>query len=1070
MSKTGNKQPLSLWTYSKLSSLSFCGLVIGLVCFFFSNTLYAQDAQTSLTKARDYYRNDQMDSASVAYKDALTNGDPDTQLYALSGLAKIAISQSRMKEADSLIELGLKLQKEADISLTAQCSFGTLQGNFLKNASRLSEALKVHKAVISRSLLIEDDRLPYAEALFNTALIFERIGQYDSGVYYIQLAYPLYKEIMDSTDIRLSSIYNGMGVCFYRAGKFEESENFYLKAKAIAEQTQGPISSDLALCLSNLASIYREKKDFHKAIEVTEEAQRIFTFLKDEGNLSGTYYGLGVYHYYLGDYGKTRSYMRACIGIRERLFGKDHYTLIGPYEVLGITYEEAGKYPETLRMLDKARKNILANYGPRSLSIAYNSENRAVVLKVTGQLDSALKYIEDAYRILPDHLSPNDESLATNYYNYADILYFLNDFEKAGFMLQKSMEVLEIKGLQNSEEYRQAMALRASIKAGQGQWKAATKEFRKVLEKENLKSASSSFNESSLNPTTLSILNDYCSFLFHKYKALNDVQILDELNTYSQKYLDLAEKFRLRHNDPYTKSILIKRNSKSQKQKIGIYNSLYQDTKSEEFLNQVYLFSEHSKTSMLRDMQNEKIKSFAGLPDSLLAKEIKLKKKISSLIEKQYQNIDSLTVVRELLKVQKELDNHVDLMSSEYPRYHNLRFATQVPSIDNIRSKLASGENLLQFMHDDTAYYVLMLRPEKLALNYLGNKEKIDKAIEKWRLAMTGRGDVHSDSFLYKCLWGNIKEGINGNRIVIVPSGKLFYFNFELLQENGRYLLEDYNISYSLSSSVYFSESQGVKKANLLAIAPGFEDELKEKYLDGLDSLNLPDEAYLHTLRQPWSLNYVQEIDKRYANLNLAGLNATESRVKQSLPKGNLIYFGTHAIADAQDPLRSRFVLAKESGNQSEDGYLHAYEMYGIKLDAEMAILSACESGLGQLQEGEGMISLAYSINYAGCPSTVMSLWKVDEKVNTEISERLLTNLAKGMPKSEAIREAKLAYLHDNPGTHPFYWGGMVLMGKDGTIEVKQKNLYQKYLIPTAILLFLILIFALIPRNLLPSN
>ena len=149
------------------------------------------------------------------------------------------------------------------------------------------------------------------------------------------------------------------------------------------------------------------------------------------------------------------------------------------------------------------------------------------------------------------------------------------------------------------------------------------------------------------------------------------------------------------------------------------------------------------------------------------------------------------------------------------------------------------------------------------------------------------------------------------------------------------------------------------------------------------------------------------------------------------------MYFSTHAIADATDPLRSKLVLAKEIGPQIEDGYLHAYELFGLELDADLAILNACESGIGNLQAGEGMISLAYSLQFAGCRTAALSLWKVDEKVNTQITATFLDFLQKGHDKSEALRLAKLAFLEGQSEVlrHPFYWGGMVLMGQDGPIH-----------------------------------
>jgi CHAT domain-containing protein len=247
-----------------------------------------------------------------------------------------------------------------------------------------------------------------------------------------------------------------------------------------------------------------------------------------------------------------------------------------------------------------------------------------------------------------------------------------------------------------------------------------------------------------------------------------------------------------------------------------------------------------------------------------------------------------------------------------------------------------------------------------------------------------------------------------------------------------------------LSINIHFSEDQQRKKGTVIAVAPGFEENIKQPYRQQLDSLERVDEEYLQTVRQPWSLRMVKKLERQFANQVYTGLKATESNIKESIQKGKVLLFGTHAIADSEDPLRSKLVLAKEIGEQKEDGYLHAYELYSIPLEAELAVLNACESGIGSLQAGEGMISLAYSIHYAGCPSTVMSLWKVDEKISTQITESFMQYLSKNYSKSEALRQAKLDYLESAEPIlqHPFYWGGMVLMGKDGELEVKKNQNY----------------------------
>jgi len=304
-------------------------------------------------------------------------------------------------------------------------------------------------------------------------------------------------------------------------------------------------------------------------------------------------------------------------------------------------------------------------------------------------------------------------------------------------------------------------------------------------------------------------------------------------------------------------------------------------------------------------------------------------------------------------------------------------------------------------------------------------------------------------------------------RVILCPTSSLHYLNFETLKNHttDRYLIEDYNISYTLSAYIYLNTDH-IKKKNqnfAIAIAPGFEDEIKNQYKNALKTMDNIDEDYIQTVRQPWSVKLAEKLKSEYRNKAHIGIDAPESKVKSALSQGNIIYFGTHAITNEHEPLRSKLVLTKELGDQKEDGYLHAYEIYGLELAADLTVLSACESGIGQIEEGEGMISLAHSIHYAGCPSTVLSLWKVDEKSNTALIDAFLEKIADGQIKSEALRNAKLDYLSKNKGIHPYFWGGMILMGQDGSIELVKKN--QSYLWYLTPIIVLILAFLVLFRN-----
>src|SRR5690606_5995754 len=123
---------------------------------------------------------------------------------------------------------------------------------------------------------------------------------------------------------------------------------------------------------------------------------------------------------------------------------------------------------------------------------------------------------------------------------------------------------------------------------------------------------------------------------------------------------------------------------------------------------------------------------------------------------------------------------------------------------------------------------------------------------------------------------------------------------------------------------------------------------------------------------------------------------------------------------------------------------LYAYEVYAMQLRAELAVLTACETGGGGVRKGEGVISLAHSFLHAGCASVVMALWKIDEKTNADIVSKFYEYLSKGIDKSEALRRAKLDFMGNNEGelSHPYYWAGLALIGDGAPVYENHMWLY----------------------------
>lgn len=189
---------------------------------------------------------------------------------------------------------------------------------------------------------------------------------------------------------------------------------------------------------------------------------------------------------------------------------------------------------------------------------------------------------------------------------------------------------------------------------------------------------------------------------------------------------------------------------------------------------------------------------------------------------------------------------------------------------------------------------------------------------------------------------------------------------------------------------------------------------------------------------------------------------ALESNFKQASSQYKILHLGTHALVNDVDPLQSKLFFAKSSDAlSSDDGNLHAYEIYSMQLRAELAVLTACETGSGTIHSGEGIMSLAHSFMFAGCPSVIMSLWKIDEKTNAQIITDFYKYLQQGKSKSEALRKAKLKFIESNTNelANPFYWGGLCVIGDDAALYSNNVKWYYWIAGIGAALLLLLFVF-----------
>jgi CHAT domain-containing protein len=160
----------------------------------------------------------------------------------------------------------------------------------------------------------------------------------------------------------------------------------------------------------------------------------------------------------------------------------------------------------------------------------------------------------------------------------------------------------------------------------------------------------------------------------------------------------------------------------------------------------------------------------------------------------------------------------------------------------------------------------------------------------------------------------------------------------------------------------------------------------------------------------------------------MLGSDASENNFKK-LPLGDyqIIHMACHGFLDNNNPMRSALLLSSDSGE--DDGFLQMREIYRLRLNAELVVLSSCQTGKGVLEQGEGVVGLPRSFLLAGAKSVLSTLWTIDDRATALFMDSFYQSLSEGNSKVAALRNAKIKMMRSRYG-HPFYWSPFILSGE----------------------------------------
>ena len=314
--------------------------------------------------------------------------------------------------------------------------------------------------------------------------------------------------------------------------------------------------------------------------------------------------------------------------------------------------------------------------------------------------------------------------------------------------------------------------------------------------------------------------------------------------------------------------------------------------------------------------------------------------------------------------------------------------------------------------------------------NYTNLKSKIENVVIQLKDITASVKDIKvSLSDLHKELIPSLNFQSEGN-LIIIPDGILHYLPFELLISKKDYLLNDADISYASSISLLDSPVDKNGSEKIALFAPSY-------------SLFKPNNDQLVIRGEPYYLEgakkEVASISKLFKKSEIFESNeASKDNFKSLSNEYSILHLAMHSFINDEDSELSSLVFT----DKNKDYELYISELYGLNLNADLAVLSACNTGVGELKTGKGIVSMNTAFTAAGVPSVLSSLWSAPDAATEQIMKAFYKNLKQGYSKSKALKKAKQTYLNNTEDPllkHPFYWAGFVISGDTSPI-IEKKN------------------------------
>jgi CHAT domain-containing protein/Tfp pilus assembly protein PilF len=935
---------------------------------------------------------------------------------------------AKFREARELYHALGELEKEADALTGVGLAYDYL-GQPEKALAAQQAALNLARQAASRR--VEQD------ALFNIGEVYVHLGQYQESLSYYQQALTIAREMGDQNGE--GNTLNRIGVVYHNQGRYAEALESFQQALSIYQEAGNRTWEGNTL--NNIGLEYEAQGRYARALESFQQTLSIYREMGNRTGEGNTLHNIGAVYYGQGRYAKALEMYQQALAIAREMGDRDgEGTTLNN---IGTVYDEQGRYAEALESFQQALA-IAREVGDQ------NGEGNALnnigaVYEVQGRNAEALESFQQALTIRQGLGDRAKEGISLN--NIGAVYYDQGHYAEAREMYQQALAIAREVGDRAGEG--NALHNIGNIYQAQGRYAEALESFQQALaiahevgdragEGNTLGSIGAVYDKQGRYAEALEMYQQALAIRREVGDRAGEGRALTQIGTvydaqerytealkYYQQAMDVLEAVRALAGSELGRAAFIAEYA-------GLYArvaSLFHQQGHDE---EAFFASERGRArAFLDSLATGHVELTDNEAAALLAREQEAYKSRQAaqvaLVRARALDPPDPALVADLeaqlaeaeatyTKALADIEARGDQLAALTPGRSTVLTLSDVQALLDQQTTLVSyfviGDETLAFIvtHDSFHTVVLDVDPEELVTQI--------KAFHDF----PNLNVAHLDSAvaLYGWLIEPLKEYLpsrgSGQRamphLAIVPHSALHYLPFAALTDGQRYLVDDYVITYLPSASAlpFIQANVGGTGLPLILGNPTTGDPK-------LRPLNFAEQE-------------AQAIATLYDVQPLLGETATESALWEQVSQAGILHLAAHGGYNRYNPLYSAIALAPDGEN---DGQLEVHEVYGLDLkNADLVVLSACQTQIGELSAGDEVVGLNRAFLYAGTPSVMASLWHVDDAATALLMEHFYTHLRAGLGKAEALRQAQIDVRTEYP--HPYYWAAFVLTGDAGEV------------------------------------